>query len=235
MSSPNPGPPNLDNMEDPVLSPQFLSAEDTNTSSPNSSSSQHSGSPRNDWMLPGSIWNQLSDSKPQTLDDLSLNMSLTLPSSLSRDQWSSMDMDTDISAFMTDLHTINPNVLPFDGAVFSGSVQEQMSASGNYDSMFQFTLSQPSDAMSGPAAPFQLPTPKPGSMSSRSVSPALSKPDSDSSAGVNPNDLSLFTQLSQKAREAAGVTLAVPIDQDSRGATEGRTPITPMSPVLIGT
>ena len=236
MNSPNSGPPNLDNMEDPVLSPHFLSPEDTSTSSSNSSS-QHSGSPRNDWMIPGSIWNQLSDSKSQTPGDLSLNMGLNFTSSLSQDQWTSMDMDTDISAFMNDPSqnfSIDPNTLPFEGTVFSEAAQEQMAACGNYDSIFRFALSQPSDAIPGPTTPFQLPTPKPGSMSSRSVSPALSKLDSDSSAGVNPIDLSLFTQLSQKAREAAGVISAVPVDQDSRRATEGQTPILPLSPVLLG-
>lgn len=235
MSSPDPGPLNLDHMEDPVLSPQFLSPEDTSTSSSNSSSSQHSGSPRNDWMLPGSVWNQLSDSKPHTLDDISLSMNLHFPSSLSQDQWSSMDMDTDISPFMTDpsqQFSIDPNTLQFDATVFNEP------ASGNYDSMFQFTLSQPSDANPGLSVPFQLPTPKPSSMSSRSVSPTLSKPDSDSSAGgagVNPNDLNMFTRLSQRAREAAGVTLAVPVDQDAGGAADGQTPVTPVSPFLIGT
>jgi hypothetical protein len=189
-------------------------------------------------MLTGSIWNQLPVPKPQHLDDLNFNTSLNFPSGLAQDQWSSMDMDSDISAFLTDSSqqfTIDPSTLQFDGTVFSESSPEQMSGPRSYESAFQFTLSQPSDAPPAPAVPFQLPTPKPSSLSSRSVSPALSKPDSESSAGVNPNDLSLFTHISQKVREAAGVTLAVPVDQNTGGATEGQIPTTPVSPVLIGT
>ncbi|KAF8503928.1 hypothetical protein JB92DRAFT_3098742 [Gautieria morchelliformis] len=232
-----PGPSNLEDMEDPVLSPHFLSqGEDTSTSSSNSSS-QHSGSPRNDWMLTGSVWDQLSVSKPQNLDDLNFNTSLNFSSSLAQNQWPSMDMDTDISAFLTDSSqqfTIDPSTLQFEGAVFSESSPEQMPAAPrSYDSGFQFTLSQPCDALPVSPIPFQLPTPKPSSLSSRSVSPALSKPDSESSAGVNPNDLSLLTHISQKAREAAGITLAVPVDQNTGGATEGQTPITPVSAARI--
>lgn len=236
MSSPNLTPPKPEDMEDPVLNPHFFPpGEDTSTSSSSNSSSQHSESPRNDWTLPGTIWSQLSDQKPQTLDDLNLNMSLNFASSLSQ-QWPSMDMETDISAFMADpLHfSIDPNNLHLEGPVFNESSQEQMAAPGGYDSMFQFTLSQPSDTRPVPTAPFQLPTPNPGSTPSRSVSPASSKPDSDSSGGVNPNDLSLFTQLSRKAREAVGVTLAVPVGKVAQGATEGQAPITPVSPMPTG-
>jgi hypothetical protein len=239
MSSSNLNPPNMEDMEDPVLSPHFLSpGEDTSSGSSSNSSSQHSDSPRNDWMLQGSIWNQLSDPKSQTLDEVNLNMSLNFPSSLSQQQWSSMDIDADISAFMTDPlqhFSLDPNSLRLGDTVFNESAQEQIPPPENYDAMFQFTLLQPTDAPPASTAPLQLPTPKPSSMSSRSVSPASSKPDSESSAGVNPNDLNLFTQLGHKARDAAGVTLAVPVGRDSRGATDSQTPVTPVSPVPLGT
>lgn len=223
---------NPNDMEEPVLSPHMLSAGEDTSSSSSNSPSQHGESPRNDWMLPGSIWTQLSDPKPQTLD-ANLNVNLNFSSSLSQQHWSSIDMDSDISAFMTDsLHqfSLDPNSLNLEEAN-----QEQIPPPGNYDTMFQFTLSQPPDAKPGLIPPFQLPTPTPGSMSSRSVSPASSKLDSDSSAGVNPNDLNLFSQLGHKARDAAGVTLAVPMSRDSRMATEGQPPVTPVSPTHLGT
>lgn len=141
-----------------------------------------------------------------------------------------MDMDADISAFMSDVPhrlSIDSNALPFETALYDGS--HGLPTAGNCESMFQFTLSQPSDATQASIPPFQLPTPKPGSMSSRSVSPATSAAEQRSNTGVNPSDLSLLTQLGQKARDASGVMLAVPAQQGSRA------PVASVSSVLTGT
>ncbi|KAF8582527.1 hypothetical protein K439DRAFT_1661752 [Ramaria rubella] len=212
-------------------SPLFLSSgEDTSTSSSSNSSSHHSGSPRLDWTIQGSMRNQILDSKPQANDDLDLDFSSTFP----RNEWPSMDMDIDISAFMHDPSpnfSIDPSALHFDHSIYGGS-QDSISAIPDYDSVFKFTLSQPSGVTQAQAIPLQLPTPKPSSTSSRSVSPVPSKSDQDSSAGVNPSDLSLISLLGQKARDAVGITLAVPTNGGVAETVE-KTPITPVSPVSI--
>ncbi|KAF8501176.1 hypothetical protein BU17DRAFT_102324 [Hysterangium stoloniferum] len=238
MASPQSDDCKPESLDDPLLSPLFLSASDSNSStaaststttvsSSSSSSSHDAESPRNDW------W---STTKPDALDDLNLNMSFNFPC----DQWG-MDLDTDITSFISDTShqfSIDPNALHFGNNVYGGSGAEQDQLS---DSMFQFTVSRPLhdssmssmsnvSNMSGNAPVQQLPTPAAASASSRSTSPE----SIFSNTGVNPSHLSLMEQLSQRAREAAGITHAVSASKETLLQPQLQAPVSPVSPVSTG-
>ncbi|GJJ07701.1 hypothetical protein Clacol_001906 [Clathrus columnatus] len=214
--------------DDPLLSPIFLSSGDdvTSTSSSSNSSSHDSGSPRNDWVLPSNINNiNIVDSPAIWAGSGPLNhFNMNFPS----DQREVMDLDMDFASLLpytSPQFSIDPNALHFGGHVYgrscetNGDGQETLE---NCDPTFQFSLSQSfedqilssPDISSDVPPAHQIPismAPSVITSSSRSPSPSVSTQTDSRTTGINPSELTLISQLNQRVRDAAGVTLAVPM------------------------
>lgn len=215
--------------EDPVLSPIFLSSADdvTSSSSSSNSSSHESGSPRNDWIVPSNINVNIANPPPlwSTSGQLG-HFSVPYPSS---DQWRAMDFESDIPSFLSDTShhfSIDPNALHFGDHVYgrgcetNGNEQETLVPACDQALQFSYQFSSPIPSEIGLDVPLvhHIPTPMSASVVSslsRSPSPLSTSTYSQTplqDTGINPNELTL---ISQRAREAAGVTLAMPVNANA--------------------